>query len=294
MLYPGALERGKIPRTISDAIHFTASLDVPFLWVDSLCILQDDELDKTAQISHMSDVYRDALFTIVAAEGHNADAGLPGVTMPRTARQFEVPLPQGDSVAHKNLLTTLSPRKEFYMSPTDMCTWGRRGWTLQEHALSRRCIFFMDHQILWHCHQSRWLEEVHSETRLAKVNWASMMEVSMVTKLEDKTDLWRTFEVLIRNFKLRTLTHEGDAYDAFSGILAEMKRRTGESFLWGMPVSTFEHALCWKPYSPYTPARRSSLTTREVTTLGKRVSFPSWSWLGWGGHHEAITLASNE
>lgn len=294
MLHTGALERGKVSETISDAIDFTASLDIPYLWVDSFCILQNDDTDKAAQIGHMSDVYRDAIFTIVAAEGHHADAGLPGVTKPRTARQVEVALPRSASVAHKSLLTTLTPRKEFYLSPTDTSIWGSRSRTLQEHALSRRCVIFMDQQVMWHCHESRWLEEVHSKTRLAKVKWMSMMEANMVTKVDNTSDLWRTFEVLVRNFKLRTLTHEGDAYDAFSGILAEMRRRTGESFLWGMPVSTFEHSLCWLPYAPYTPARRTCLTRRKVTTLKTNVSFPSWSWFGWGSHHQAVTLGLDE
>lgn len=288
MQKPKSLNSDKVPRTLWDAILFTRDLDIAFLWIDALCIVQDDDEDKAIQLDRMSDIYRQATVTIAVGHSQSADTGIPGIRVSRQAEQTEVLLPQTHGGAHMSLLTTLSPRREYYLPATDDCIWGTRAWILQEHALSRRVVFFRDQQVLWLCACARWSEETHSETTLARTSWRSMQETSMLNTKEQYTDLWRTFEILIRNFKMRQMSYLGDALDAFSGILAELERRTGEKFLWGMATSSFEQCLCWKPYTIYPPFRRTCLTSRKMTSLSCRVPFPSWSWLGWGGLHEAI------
>jgi hypothetical protein len=68
-----------IPRTIQDAITVTRKIEQKFIWVDALCILQDDEDDKAELIDSMGEIYRRPILTIVAAAGQNASYGLPGV-----------------------------------------------------------------------------------------------------------------------------------------------------------------------------------------------------------------------
>ena len=81
MRQPGNLKRKwqQIPRTIQDAITLTSSLGQRFLWVDSLCIIQDDPQDKNGLIPFMDLIYDRAFLTIVAATGQDSDAGLPGL-----------------------------------------------------------------------------------------------------------------------------------------------------------------------------------------------------------------------
>ena len=81
MRQPGTLKRKwqQIPRTIQDAIILTSSLGQRFLWVDSLCIIQDDPQDKNGMIPFMDLVYDRAFLTIVAATGQDSDEGLPGL-----------------------------------------------------------------------------------------------------------------------------------------------------------------------------------------------------------------------
>lgn len=81
MRQPGTLKRRwqQIPRTIQDAIILTSSLGQRFLWVDSLCIVQDDPQDKNGLIPFMDLIYDRAFLTIVAATGQDSDAGLPGL-----------------------------------------------------------------------------------------------------------------------------------------------------------------------------------------------------------------------
>tara|TARA_R110002003_G_scaffold184_10_gene14454 strand:+ start:11404 stop:12522 length:1119 start_codon:yes stop_codon:yes gene_type:complete len=78
---PRGLEKHmhSLPTTIQDAIAFTKALDVRYLWVDSLCIIQDDDKNKEANIASMGRVYENATLTLIAATGDHANAGLPGV-----------------------------------------------------------------------------------------------------------------------------------------------------------------------------------------------------------------------
>jgi hypothetical protein len=88
---PGALQhsefRDRMPATIRDAMQVVRELDMKYLWVDSLCIVQDDDTgSKEDSISKMDHVYGDAFLTIYAATGNAANAGLPGV-LPGTRGQ---------------------------------------------------------------------------------------------------------------------------------------------------------------------------------------------------------------
>ena len=81
MRQPGILKRKwqQIPRTIQDTIILTSSLGQRFLWVDSLCIVQDDHQDKNDLIPFMDLVYDRAFLTIIAATGQDSEAGLSGL-----------------------------------------------------------------------------------------------------------------------------------------------------------------------------------------------------------------------
>jgi hypothetical protein len=87
---PGALSRIVLPNTIVGAIYACMKISHRYLWIDSLCIIQDDEDDVAEQIAHMSDIYSGAFLTIIAAWGDNADSGLPGVLRgpPRTPQHI--------------------------------------------------------------------------------------------------------------------------------------------------------------------------------------------------------------
>lgn len=75
------LERawGLLPRTIQDAILLCRKLRVRYLWVDAICLVQDDKEDLDRGVNVMDQIYEQSWLTIVAACGYNANAGLPGV-----------------------------------------------------------------------------------------------------------------------------------------------------------------------------------------------------------------------
>jgi hypothetical protein len=61
-------------------MHLCLELNDRYLWVDSLCIIQDDPLVQKHQIDITDTIYASAVLTIVAGASDRANAGLPGVS----------------------------------------------------------------------------------------------------------------------------------------------------------------------------------------------------------------------
>ncbi|EQB54423.1 hypothetical protein CGLO_05752 [Colletotrichum gloeosporioides Cg-14] len=82
----------KLPRTIRDVILFTEAIGERYLWIDQLCLIQDDDNDKMPGIKHMDVIYSRAFCTAVAASGEHANAGIPGwgIVRRRAQRVSEV------------------------------------------------------------------------------------------------------------------------------------------------------------------------------------------------------------
>lgn len=74
----GSLQEHRLPRTLEDAINLVSLLDERYLWVDALCIVQDDTVSKMEQIAQMDRIYLCAALTIVSAGGIDANSGLSG------------------------------------------------------------------------------------------------------------------------------------------------------------------------------------------------------------------------
>jgi hypothetical protein len=109
-----------IPCTILDAMEFVASLGLSYLWVDALCIVQDDGEELGREIQHMDLIYENSLFTIIAAHGADANAGLPGVR-PNSRQVHQIIEQVGSSTS----LVTLYEVDDLLRTPV----YSTRGWT---------------------------------------------------------------------------------------------------------------------------------------------------------------------
>jgi Heterokaryon incompatibility protein (HET) len=81
LMLPGGLQKAwhKVPLTIMSAVELVRRLDARYLWVDTLCLVQNDPADLLCGINVMDEIYERSWLTIIAADGHNANAGLPGI-----------------------------------------------------------------------------------------------------------------------------------------------------------------------------------------------------------------------
>jgi hypothetical protein len=257
---PGALSALPLPNTIRHALGCTEMLGVRYLWVDSLCIVQDDTNAKYAEMENMSAIYANASVTIIASDGcdaYSGFAGLQGVSGPRSYKQAIFDLDHG---------TKLSPRQE-YQSGT---VWSTRAWTFQELLFSNRRIIFENGCVRWECSKASWYEDVLHMDGLNAAPREVRRRAMLSSKFPDLVGL----DNLLRSYNDRNLTYPEDALNAFAGIMRALCPAFKSGFLYGLPLAFFSIALLWQPQG-YAVRRVARKDVSAVTVL------PSWSWAGW-------------
>ncbi|KAI0798290.1 heterokaryon incompatibility protein-domain-containing protein [Xylaria sp. FL0064] len=135
---PGGVDIEHIPRTIGDATELTRQIGHRFLWVDSVCIIQDNDVDKQGQLPLMDTIYHAAEMVIVAVDSSNAQSGIKGTTNPRQRVHRPTVFIQGH--VFTTLLSDLADR-------ITNSVWNTRCWTFQEALLARRLLVCSDYQV---------------------------------------------------------------------------------------------------------------------------------------------------
>ena len=283
LMQPGILRSGsiakKIPRTIQDAIGVTKSLKQRFLWVDSLCIVQDDPSSLDRNIKNVPSIYAYAHVCIIAEAGENAEFGLrgiEGVSQPRDSGQSIFTLGGGEMLATNSLAdnTILDEKASSYH---------QRAWTFQEWLFARRRLIFGPGPVRWLCQCREWREDLVPEIAVSRSYQYDIRSKRLsdgffgFPKLSD-------LKSLITFFSKRQLTCPQDAYRAFEGIQTVLHRVYPGGLLFGLPEVFFEIALCWsvafEPWQAILSDRFPKPLLDEGCSPG---GLPSWSWTSWHG-----------
>lgn len=268
-LSPGGLrsqEAGRISNTITDAIQLTRSIGLDYLWVDSLCIIQDDTAFKNLHLRSMASIYANANVTIVAAEGFDADNGIRG--LPGSVRVREI---------ERNIVETgsgtgalLCPVKPLWPEASN---WNSRGWTFQELLFSKRILILDGGPVSWHCARQHLEEDkVRNVDASHPTNDIFIVRATFTTSPKDPISAWAD---LVQRFNRRQLTYDEDVVAAFASITSLMTSTLG-GVHHGLATKHFPDGLLWQPAGP-TRRRRRTRGNKEQVVL------PSWSWIGWQG-----------
>lgn len=131
----------RLPRNFQDAVQVTRALGLSYLWIDSLCIVQDDKDDWEREAGRMEDVFSSAYCTIAASSAKSSLTGFLHEREPRasaTVQTSKGPLYLAEAI-------------DDFQADVEKSVLNTRGWVLQERALSRRIIHFSSNQIYWEC-----------------------------------------------------------------------------------------------------------------------------------------------
>jgi hypothetical protein len=275
----GSLSQEMLPDTIADAMTVVTEMNGNYLWVDSLCILQDDDADKKRFISHMGTIYRQADMTIIGLCGDDAYAGLPGVRKYRPRmRQQEMKI-KGTSVLPVMMLTGWA--EAYKLGET---RWTTRGWTHQETLLSRRRLVFGREQVHFVCGESIFSEDVIGPDFSPFIDTIARLQLfdstlSALASIGNSSGQKR-FQNLLTAFTRKQLSQRNDRLNAFMGILEEVEKVSGQ-FFQGIPLSCFSNAILWDRdflWSGFSEVNEGSCQEES----GLRIpGLPSWSWVGW-------------
>jgi len=157
--YQQFIKYDSLSKTIQDAVYVARELGIQYLWVDSLCIIQDDEEDWSHEAKTMALVYEGAYFTIAATA---AKDGTQGLFMPRTPQNLvEVPCNPTDPTSGSMYLGIKDQTAKFEMFKGPL---NNRVGVLQERLFSRRTVHFASDQLHWECDKGLTAEDNESTT----------------------------------------------------------------------------------------------------------------------------------
>lgn len=147
---------GPMPKTIEDAFDVCQQLEIFYLWVDSICIVQDDKDEWERESQKMSAIYENAVLTIGALGAHDVREGC---FLPRHQPSLyaDMTLTIKDENLDLGVIRVSMPQENH--DPMSSSDWNRRGWTFQERLLSRRIVYYGQNQVLWECQQGQDTED---------------------------------------------------------------------------------------------------------------------------------------
>jgi Heterokaryon incompatibility protein (HET) len=267
----GALSRSVystyLARTVKETIQLVRLLGEEYLWVDSLCIVQDDPASLNQQINFMGAIYGNAYITIVAAQGENANSGLHGICGVSRSRRFEQQKYRiADGYELAELRTGINLKS----------LWRMRAWTYQEQLFSPRKIIFESDMVRWECART-WFED-----RDSPVDWTGSLRSLENQRAEPYhshlpwPNVFR-YLFLVQQYNIRTLTYPEDNLRAFAGITTALNQSFVGGFICGLMELFFDVALLWRCGD--TIERRNPSGTSDENSN----PLPSWSWAGWKG-----------
>ncbi|KAI1208432.1 HET-domain-containing protein [Annulohypoxylon truncatum] len=282
----------KLPGVIQDTINLTIDFSETYLWIDALCIVQDDKEQKDAQISQMDRVYASALMTIVPVlrtlDPDQACSGLPRYNPKIKYREQKVTVIQGMNLA--------VPFEAVYGMVDARTRWGTRAWTYQECLVSRRILFLTESQAYFQCRHSIFCEDCRGEIDSTDVYFAPRTNLWNPGALETTGGrLQLNFGTLhlprepytkderaimaylnyVLVYSCRQLTFMSDSLNAFRAIQNVLSNTMRTSFWYGMAEKYFDIALLFIPH----------VDEPRTKQLGEdyplNPAFPSWTWAAW-------------
>ncbi|KAI1375985.1 HET-domain-containing protein [Hypoxylon crocopeplum] len=276
------------------AIEVSRGLGIQFLWIDSLCIVQNDKVDWEFEAGRMASVYSNAFATVFADRAIHSDDGLFQTKKEKEALQsirFMEYEDKESGVATRVLVQTQidSNTANFATEVHELfCRAGQsisqlkgRGWILQEECLSRRRIHFTETELKWKCPTVANCEcGIPTAPDMAdpSTNFSILANPETGQNQPWKTPTW-LWQQLVEHYTSRNLTYETDRLIALAGMATKISR-SSKNYLGGLWHDQLNSNILWKAAG--SPAR--CYRTAEYVA-------PSWSWASVSGNIRFIPLS---
>ncbi|KAL6691323.1 heterokaryon incompatibility domain-containing protein [Trichoderma pleuroticola] len=259
-----------LPKTFQDAVTVTRALGVPYLWIDSLCIIQEDEKDWESEATRMEEVFSSAYCTIAASRGTSSLSGFLGK---RKHRPYTKVHTSGGPLY-------LAEAIDDFHTDVEQSELSKRGWVLQERALSRRTIYFTATQIYWECGQGIFCESLAAlRNPQSQVLSDSNFPVSSLKYHKDERI--RLIQHINHTYSKLHLTMATDRPKAILGLQTRLARAFESNVSYGIYERYLQRTLLWQAEEQGNLSRISYQDGRSP---------PSWSWMAYTGEIKYLEI----
>jgi len=269
-----------LPKSFRDAITITRKIGIAYLWIDSLCIIQNDTRDWERESAKMAEVYGNSYVTLAATASPDGSKGMLFArdTKTKAVLQYPATNSSGSASDSSDLASIIiMPAVMSLIDPLRRSPLNSRGWVVQERILSKRIIHFNSDQIFWDCQQKFLSEdgrynETISSGRYSRRNLNPKLLTShgpdsKPTQQTHKSDdsIIAYWLAIVTEFSQKQLTVHADVFPALAGIASLVQKRLGDEYIAGMWRSDLHFELLWT--ASEAPMRQA-----------KEWRAPSWSW----------------
>ena len=251
----------ELTQTFQDAIVITRDIGVPYVWIDSLCIVQDDRKDWAREAARMALVYKSAYLVIAATSSNNGDDGC----LRRRIPSHDLSDPVNGSF-HVQPQKTHLPIIEWQAGDRAMPLLDR-AWCFQERLLACRVLHYTIQEMIWECQDNIWCECQNSDSMypsLTKLNTFKRTYAAAVASTDPniRAASWDKF---VGRYSELDLTFGTDRLPGISGIAREIALPALGTYLAGLWEHQLPQALLWK-------------STGIVIDRPSQYLAPTWSW----------------
>lgn len=262
-------------------MHITRGLGLRYIWIDSLCIIQDDQKDLEEQCAVMNLVYLISFCTISASDSKDCRGGCFIPRDPLRIRNCVLTYKSTDSQTTAHV--TIHPNFGHWMTALNG-PLSSRGWTLQERQLSLRILHYTKLRVLWECRECTPSEDQPEIKQKSETNQFIHDDFNSWRFLDNVQDthIYEKWYKLVEMYSGRQLSMSSDKLPAISGLAAEVKHRNPDDmYLAGLWKNDLFRGLSWFPdvdHDRYLPRKHSPWPPPQIEP-----SIPSWSWASFNG-----------
>lgn len=287
----------QLPRSFLDAISIARTLGIEYLWIDSLCIIQDSPADWAEQSALMADIYGNSFLTIAASSSPDSHAGIFNA---RDSCQVDCCLPFKSKYMTEQGSIYLRPQIKAYIPGEEseqlyndevevfVEPLYTRAWVLQERILAPRIINYGTAELFWECQTATVHESIASF--ISRSTTAEMKRGLVPRQTDDNLaielpepanlkSIYTRWYTILEAYTRLHITYESDKFPAFSGLAQVFRRQTNDEYLAGLWKADLHRALLWRPSGIDLAPFLKRLPRRKP----REWRAPSWSWAAWDG-----------
>jgi hypothetical protein len=236
----------RLPKTFQDFVLLARGIGIDYVWIDSLCIIQDDEQDWKSQAETMDAVYRNATLVVAAAGAEDSTQGLFITDRPHMQVWN---MPYGPSGIKGVFNMSILPAD--HLNGTMEVPLRNRGWVLQEWYLARRILFCMPLRLSWQCGEVLIAEggSLHDLGNYENLSWLHLLE----------------------SYTKKSLTYPSDRLHALRGVSNHLTQTREDEYLhnYGVWEDELHEQILWWP--------------TEACAETDSLPIPTWTWAATGG-----------
>lgn len=269
-----SISMSELPVIYRDAITLARALDITHLWIDALCIVQDDPQEYGQEASRMGQIFRNAYLVLLAAVSENLNQGF----LHNRERHLWHDISQrNDNASVCREIREAIVHWMYNKNACDDLPVSQRGWCYQERLMARRCLIFTDIEAVWECRQACEAESMSPRPGYVSGYKSQMLPVLLSHPISvdprnrhfaSFNDAYSYWMKSVDDYSRRSFSFVTDRLLALTALANVAHAATGSEYLAGLWRDDLLRQLLWTPLPIADPP---NLPFKEYIA-------PPWSW----------------